>query len=240
MGLGNNTPRFNKKEARIRFTLAKYYGLGSDNESWEVAEIADYLNVEEDTVYDYLQSEMAEDMKAMFRERLAEMRMEVAERLMRKLDRLDELKDELRQEKRPAVTSHNVETVQGDNVEIDIDGISVDEANVGDIDVPVPNRYREVTEIGNLKDIWDEERRTIEQIEDLLGLEEPDQLEAEVEGTVEQKVFQLNSGDDGLPDQEVEEQGESERDQLDAMDALPEDMSIEHLGGMVTGFYGGR
>jgi len=32
------------------------------------------------------------------------------------------------------------------------------------------------------------------------------------------------------------------REEFDAalMDALPEDMSIEHLGGMVTGFYGGR
>jgi len=72
-------------------------------------------------------------------------------------------------------------------------------------DVQVPDECVEVSDVGEIKDVWREQRQVIEQMEDLLGLEEPEQIEETSQQIVDVKHWSMDGADDNLPDQEVVE-----------------------------------
>lgn len=221
----DSTPRFKKKETRVQVALAKYHGMGDDS-PWTIQEIADYLNVDTSTVSDYVNNtEMAEQVEDQLAEAQARTRMRLAMKLMDYLDNLEEMEATMREEKRPAVVSHKYEDVEGE-VTMQKEGMTVvDDKNV-DFEVPVPDHFKEVPKVSNLKDIWREKRQVIQQIEDLLGLEAPDQVESKHEEVNTEIKIWGGMDDANFPEQRVIEGGDPEDlEQLDDEDvkALEED-----------------
>lgn len=202
-------PRFKKKETRVQVALARYHGMGDDG-TWTIQEIADYLNIEPRTVKNYVNdTEMAEAVEEQLAEAQARTRMRLAMKLMDYLDNLEEMEDQMAEEKRPAVVSHEYEEVEGE-VTMQRDGMTVvDDKNV-DFEVPVPDHFKEVPKVENLKDIWREKRQVIQQIEDLLGLEAPDQVESKHEEINTEVKIWGGMDDADFPEQRVVEGGSAQ------------------------------
>jgi hypothetical protein len=202
-------PRFQKKETRVQVALARYHGMGDDG-PWTIKEIADYLNIEPRTVEKYVsESEMAEAVEDQLAEAQARTRMRLAMKLMDYLDKLEEMEDQMAEEKRPAVVSHKYEEVEGE-VTMQRDGMTVvDDKNV-DFEVPVPDHFKEVPKVENLKDIWREKRQVIQQIEDLLGLEAPEQVESKHEEVNTEIKIWGGMDDANFPEQRVIEGGNAQ------------------------------
>lgn len=204
-------PKFRKKETRVRVALAKYYGMGDDGEGWDIERIADYLRVSVDTVRDYVyRTDLSDQVEEKLADAQAKTRMEIAMRLLDRLDMLEEMIQEKRQVKQPEVVSHKIETVEGD-VTMKRDGMSVGGENTKEMefDVPVPDQFAEVTKVDNeMETLLREWRQTVDEIEDLLGLEAPDQIESEHrEVKIEGKVIK-NVDSSGFPSAEPEDEEE--------------------------------
>ena len=216
-------PRFASVSTRREVAIAKYYGMGSDDESWSIERIADYLRVSERTVRDYIyESEMGEDVERRLAEKQSRTRMKVAMDLLESMEEIDELIAEASEEKRPAVVSYRYEDVVGD-MELDYDELNV-EMEDGQAKVPIPDQWKEVTKTGALKDLWEEKRQLIEQIEGLLGLDAPDQIESQhTEVVHEEKVWKVDN--DSLPDQTVSQEGEKQRSDevIDVDNTVPDE-----------------
>lgn len=200
-------PKFTKK-TRVQIALAKFYGVNDD--PWEIGRIADYLNVSESTIKNYVHdSELSEDVEEKLAEAQSRVRMRLAMKMLDRLDRLEEMIDERRQVKEPEVVSHKNVSVEGDVV-MQRDGMSVggEDTETIEFTVPVPDHFKEVTDIsGEFETLLREWRNTAQQVEDLLGLEAPDQIESEHrEVSVEGRVFQgVDMG--AFPDAEEEIEG---------------------------------
>lgn len=216
-------PRFNK-QTRIRIALAKKNGV--DGEEWTIDEIADYLQVSKRTVKKYLyESEMAQEVDSMLAEKEAQTRLELVQQLKEKLKTLDEVEKKLQKEKKAVPTSYKLKKAHG---KIDFENVPNVEAD-GDleqrveVDVPIPETYEEVPNVDDLRDVWREKRQVQEQLEDLLGLESPDELDVSSEEVIDVKYWDMGdgSGDDGLPDQDVIDV-ESSLETDEEMDGLPE------------------
>jgi DNA-binding MarR family transcriptional regulator len=227
----DDSPRFKKKQTRVQVALAKYHGMG-DEPPWTIQEIADYLRVDPSTVSDYVNNtDMAEQVEDQLAEAQARTRMRLAMKLMDYLDKLEEMEDTMGEEKRPAVVSHKYEEVEGE-VTMQRDGMTVvDDKNV-DFEVPVPDHFKEVPKISNLKDIWREKRQVIQQIEDLLGLEAPEQVESKHEEVNTEIKIWGGMEDASFPEQRVIEGGEpsqieEERLDSDSVEELPSDLDGE-------------
>jgi len=135
--------------------------------------------------------------------------MRLAMKMLDRLDRLEEMIEERRQVKEPEVVSHKNVSVEGDVV-MQRDGMSVggEDTETIEFTVPVPDHFKEVTDIsGQFETLLREWRNTAQQVEDLLGLEAPDQIESEHrEVSVEGRVFQgIDMG--AFPDAEEELEG---------------------------------
>ncbi len=196
-------PKFNK-ETRVRIALAKYYGL--DGEEWTQKEIADYLNISERQVYTYLnESELADDMERMLAQRQATTRLQLVEDLQGKLERLEQVEQQLAQETEAVPSRYRIEETVAEIDPSEYDGL--EQAEVPDevsVDMPVPDSFVEVPNVEELSDVWRERRLVQEQLEDLLGLEEPDEVRTEQETTVDIKHWDMSgTSEDSLPDQEV-------------------------------------
>lgn len=214
MAKGKGDPRFNSKQTRVQVALAKHHGMGDEGQ-WTISEIAEYLNVSENTVEDYLyDTEIAKEVDDQLADTQARTRMRIAMKLMNYLDRLESLENELGQEKRPAVVSHRMETVKGE-VSMNKEGMQVTDEREVSFDVPVPDKFKEVTKTDDLQDVWTEKRMVIQQIEDLLGLESPDEME--VEQTVEKREVKLWGGleDADFPEAEVMEGEQADEIQVE-------------------------
>lgn len=205
-GLGDG-PRFRRPEQRTRVALAKYYGM--DGEEWSISEIADYLNVTESTVEDYIyNSEMAEEVRGALAQKEAQTRMDLFLQLKDRFERLKDIEEELMEAKDVVVTGHQLQTVRGEVSFSNVDGVKPpggDEAigNEVQLDVPVASDFDEVTDVSALQQVWEEMREVQEQMEDLLGLEAPDQQEVhKTEKKKTEKVYRFEGVDDALPDQE--------------------------------------
>lgn len=209
MAKGKGDPRFNSKKTRVQVALAKHHGMGDEGQ-WTIPEIAEYLNVSETTVEDYLyDTDIAEEVESQLADTQARTRMRIGMKLMNYLDRLEKLENELGQEKRPAVVSHRMETVKGE-VSMNKEGMQVTDEREVAFDVPVPDQFKEVTKVDDLQDVWTEKRQIIQQLEDLLGLESPEEME--VEQTVEKREIKLWGGleDADFPEGEVLEGAEAD------------------------------
>ena len=202
-----NRPKFSK-QTRVQIALAKYHGL--DGEPWEAERIAEFLNVKEQTVKDYVyNSELSDKVEEQLAGVQSRVRMKLAMKLLDRLDDLEEMIEERKQVKEPEVISHKNVEVRGDVV-MNRDGMSVggDDTKTVSFTVPVPDHFKEVTDVSKgLETLLREWRNTAQQIEDLLGLEAPDQIESEHrEVSVEGRVFQgINM--DGFPDADSELDG---------------------------------
>lgn len=211
MTQGKGDPRFKSKDTRVQVALAKYHGTG-DESPWTMEEIADYLNVDKSTVSDYVNNtEMGEKVENQLAEAQARTRMRIAMKLLDYLDELEAMEETMKSEKRPAVVSHRYETVHGE-VTMQRDGMTVTDDKEVEFEVPVPEHFKEVPKIGNLKDIWREKRQVIQQIEDLLGLEAPDQVESKHEEIKTEVKLWGGMDDASFPEQEVIEGASSGQD----------------------------
>lgn len=219
-------PRFKKKSTRVQVALAKYHGMG-DESPWTIQEIADYLRVDSSTVSDYVNNtEMAEKVEDQLAEAQARTRMRLAMKLMDYLDRLEEMEETMAEEKRPAVVSHKMEEVEGE-VTMQRDGMTVvDDKNV-DFEVPVPDHFKEVPKVSNLKDIWREKRQVIQQIEDLLGLEAPDQVESKHEEVNTEIKIWGGMEDSDFPQQRVVDGSESDKIEEEDTKEIPSEFEEE-------------
>lgn len=194
-------PRFGSKRVRVEFALAKFHGLGSDG-SWSITDIADYLRVQETTVEKYLfESDMAAEVEEQIAAAEARTRLRVSQQLQEDLDDLNDLEEELGQEKRAAVTSHRVETIEAP-VSIESGNTRIKTEESHRIPVAVPDDYTEVTEIDDLKDVWSEKRKITTQLRQILGLDAPERTESEHrEIRHEVKIWDIDDGE--FPEAEV-------------------------------------
>lgn len=194
-------PRFDR-DTRLRLTLAKFHGL--DGEEWSKEEIADFLNVETNTVTKYLNdSDFAQDSHHSLVELEAQTRFEIIEQLQDKLERLEKIENKISKEADVVPTQFRLE--QNVQAEVDFDDIPnvqapEDGQTTVEMDVPVPDRFEEMPNLDKLEKVWREKRLVQEQLEDLLGLESPDELDVSEEKTIDVKYWRT---DDDLPEQEV-------------------------------------
>lgn len=197
--------RFRSRRSRVRYALHHYHGIG---EEMSKEEIADELNVTVHTVRSYLNdSDMAAQMRDVQRELEKQTHQQLVEDYQSRLDTLYDLEEQLIDVVEPAVTGYEMKEVKSQVTDYESDEISLDitDENPEDMDVPVPSRFEEVPSMRRLKDVWEEMSRVQEQLEDLLGLEEPEQHNVTGEVT-ENKVMTFTTDvDDSLPEQEVTE-----------------------------------
>jgi len=203
--LDTDKPRFRKKDMRVEVALAKYYGLGEDGEGWDYGEISDYLRVSEKKVKEYIhQTELAEEVEDRLAEKQARTRMKIAMKLLDRVDRLEEAIRAKEQETRPAVASHRYERVKGE-VSMNKDGMEITDDKEIEFDVPVPDKFVEVPKVDtDLKVLYKEYRSVIQDIEDLMGLEEPEKVESEhreINATI--KSWNVDMSDADFPQAEV-------------------------------------
>lgn len=202
--MGNGNPRFRKKQTRVQIALAKYYGMG-DDDPWTIERIANYLEVDKSTVSNYVNNtELADAVEEQLAEAQARTRMRLAMKLLDRLDNLEEMIDAKSEAKKPQVVSHKIETVQGE-LDAQVDGYNIDTDQEIKMDVPIPDHFKEVPKVdSDMKTLMREWRMTVQEIEDLLGLEAPDQIESEHrEIQVEAKLWDVNTDDADFPEQEV-------------------------------------
>lgn len=199
-GTGDD-PRFDK-DTRVRIAVAKYHGL--DGEEWTRAEIGDYLNVTESAVAKYLdEPNQIEADPSMYAEVEAQTRLSLIQSLHDKLDRLSEIEDELLAERDVVPTQFEMEKDVPGTVDLsDVPNVETNDEQAQQVrlDVPVPKRYKEVPNVEAVTEVWREKRLVQEQLEDLLGLEAPEELDVDANETLDVKVLQS----DELPDQPVE------------------------------------
>lgn len=203
--LDKEKPRFRKKDMRVQVALAKYYGLDQEGEGWDYEEIADYLRVDESTVRDYIHNtELAHEVEDKLAERQARTRMDIAMKLLDRVDRLEEAIRAKEQETKPAVASHRYERVKGE-VNMMKEGMEVTDEKELEFDVPVPDKFVEVPKVDNdLKTLYKEYRMLIQDIEDLMGLEEPEKVESEHrEINAQIKAWNVDMGEADFPQAEV-------------------------------------
>lgn len=202
MQMVDGDPQYSR-DTRIRIALAKFHGI--DGEEWSKKEIAEFLNVSRSTVNEYLnETQMAAEAEHALVEKEAQIRLQLIQDLRAKMDRLDKLEEQYEQEVEAVPTRFEVKrNVKGQvdledvpNVEAPEDGAT---ASV-EMDIPVPDRFKEVPKVEKLERVWREKRMVQEQLEDLLGLESPDELDVTEDRVVDVKLYRTN---EDLPEQEV-------------------------------------
>lgn len=196
----------NRKQRRVRRALAMYYGTGSYDEH-TYKEIAEELDVRVRTVKQYIEENpIAKEVDEALDAVAEQTRREIVMDLRQRLDSLSELESELMGVVETEVTSFTFEEVEGTVKDTPTYGVTVDEGQEKAVDtqVPVPREVKEVPQFERLQEVWDEKRRTQEQLVNLLGLEEPDEVQVSGEVT-ERKVWKgvEESDDNELPDQDV-------------------------------------
>lgn len=193
------------QETKIRIAVSKFYGMGKDGE-WSYERIAEYLDEPIHKIKQYVhESSLGAEAESMMAEKETQTRMEIYRDLKNKLENLKQVEEELLEAKKAKPSSYTLEKASGrvsfDNVP-NMEG-DYDDGSIKEIDVPIPDDYAEVTDTDGLKDVWREQRQVIEQLEDLLGLEEPDQIEETSEQVIDVKHWQASDVGDDLPAQEV-------------------------------------
>ena len=164
---------YTSTDAKTRFVVAKYYGMGSEGE-WSVDEIADALDVTPRQVYRYInESEVGQETREMQGVTEAEWRLDAALHLRGEIERLEEIKEELLDKTTTVPTDFEDQVVE-DTPTRDGQVIFAEQDDYSLI-VPVPSEYEAITDYGtNLERIQKEKRQHIDQIITLLGLDNQD------------------------------------------------------------------
>ena len=198
------SPDFDK-DTKVRIAVSKFYGMGNDGE-WTYERIAEYLDEPVYKVKQFVhESSLGAEAESMFTEKEAQTRMEIYRDLKNKLDNLKEVEEQLLETKKAKPSSFRLEQAEG---QISFDEVPNMEAHYEEPDttrasVPIPDDYEEVADVDGLKDVWREQRQVIEQLEDLLGLEEPDKIEETSEQVIDVKFWESSDVGGDLPDQEI-------------------------------------
>lgn len=189
-------------EAKARFAVAKYYGMGSDGE-WSVDEVAEVLDVSTRQVYRYInESEVGQETREMQGVTEAEWRLDAALHLREEIDRLGEIETDLLERTTTAPTDFEEQMVERTPTR-DGQVILGDEDDYSLI-IPVPSEYKEITEYGpDTEQIQKEKRQYIQQITRLLGLDDH---------AGDRRVQRPSVGSDVEPVQfrEVDDEGDTE------------------------------
>ena len=207
LGGTQDPARYKSLQARQRFAVAKYYGMGSDGE-WTAPEIAEALDVSVRTVFRYIhESDIGDEVREVLATTDAEWRLEVAVHLRREVQRLEEIEQELLQARTAVATDYDTMTIEGTptgdrNIRLP------DDPQTYKMDLPVPVDFEVVTDYGpDLERVQKEKRQYLAQIASLLGLEAADKKE--VDHTLasrheEVKVVEFRQGEaDDYPEAEV-------------------------------------
>lgn len=193
---------YDSPDAKARFAVAKYYGMGSDGE-WSVEEIADALDVTPRQVYSYLNhSEIGRETREMQGVTEAEWRLDAALHLRGEIERLEEIEMDLLERTTTAPTDFEEQMVEGTPTR-DGQVILADEDDYS-LRIPVPSEYKEITEYGSdTEQIQKEKRQYIQQITRLLGLDDH---------AGDRRVQRPSVGSDVEPVQfrEVDDEGDTE------------------------------
>ena len=198
-------PKFSSYDDRRRAALLMYNGIGRE-EALKPDEIADKLGVTTTTVVNYLKddSPLSNAMRARM-EDVAEQELRILiDDLQSRLSKLRSIEEELYDSVEVTVTGYETETVRGsleqyktDNYQLDVEDHNMEQ------DIPVPSEWKEVPQFDRLQAVWEEQRKTQDQLANLLGLNQPEEIEVKGEVT-ERKIWDLGTQDDGLPEQEIE------------------------------------
>jgi predicted transcriptional regulator len=208
--VSSKSPKFQSKAERVRFAIRKKYIV---EENWTNKEIAQELGVSPEVVSRYLnQTPQAEEVQKAREALEKEEWKQLVTDLKRRIDKLAELERQLWDVVEPAVTAYDFVPVEaeisdfhlqdgGNSVALELDENDRQEV---DVEVPVPDQWQEIPAFSRLKSVWDERRRTEEQLAKLLGLEADETLN--LDGSItERKVFQV---DDDYPDAQPHAKGE--------------------------------
>jgi len=194
--------KYASTDAKARFAVAKYYGMGSDGE-WSVNEIAEALDVSTRQVYWYInESEIGRETREIQGLTEAEWRLDAALHLREDIERLEEIETELLDRTTSAPTDFQEQMVEGIPTR---DG-QVILADVDDytLRIPVPSEYKEITEYGSdTEQIQKEKRNHIDQIITLLGLDDHD-------GDRRQEHPSVGSDVEPVQFREVDDEGDTE------------------------------
>lgn len=203
-------PRFKSRKDRIHHALRLYHGIGTENDKeWSREEIADFLNVKRSKVDEYLDTTpQADEIRQAFSDVADQTRKELIMDKRARLRHLRELEEELREAVEVVVTDFQfkdveleVETPRDSNVTVSEDA---DATYMGE--VPVPSRVKQVPQFDRLRAVWSEMRQTEEELSDLMGLAEPEEVSVD-QNVTERKVLKLGTDpeDEGFPEQEVQD-----------------------------------
>lgn len=155
------------KRSRVDHAVKRYYldGAGTD-------EIAEELGVSRRTVQRYINGPAAKDVERALAERSAMLRVEIAQSLFERLEKLDAMEEEHLKATRTIPTRWELEDVKGNVVASeDLHG----EGPKATLPKPVAVEYRDIPAITkDLQVIWREQQRVEKALCDLLGLNAPD------------------------------------------------------------------
>lgn len=191
-------------EDKVRFALARRYGMGRNGETWPIARIADALDVSERQVYRYLNdSDIAKEVQAVLHADEAQWRLDMAVELRTEVQRLEDIEKQLLKRKKSVPVGFETKTVRGTptgdyNVKLDDVGNTSYRLNIA-----VPTKYEEVTAYGrDLKEVQTQKRQYWDMIADLLGLDAPQRKEVDhtlADRTEEVKIIEFRTDDDDYP-----------------------------------------
>ncbi len=162
---------YSSQDAKARFAVAKYYGMGSDGE-WSVDDIAEALDVSERQVYRYLsETDTGREVREVLATTEAEWRLDAALTLRREVERLEKQEGELLQRTTTVPTDFEEKAVEG--IPRGNEQVVLSDQETHSLTLPVPSSYEEVTDYGpNLERIQKEKRQYLAQIANILGLDE--------------------------------------------------------------------
>lgn len=220
--------QYQRPEAKQRFAVAKFYGMGSGGE-WTVPEIADALDVSERTVSRYLnESQIAKEVRDVLAVTEAEWRLDMALKLRKTVQTLEDIEQDLLQRKTVVETEHETKTIRGQPTGDENIRLSEDAAEY-DIEIPVATGYTEVTDYGaDLERVQKEKRQYLSQIADLLGLNEADQrdIDETLAGRADEvKIVEVRQSDDPYPEADAIDMANDDADPSDVIDVEATDVS---------------
>lgn len=220
--------QYTRPEAKQRFAVAKFYGMGGDGE-WKVPEIADALDCSERQVRRYLnESEIAKEVREVLAITEAEWRLDMALKLRKTVQRLEGIEQELMDRSKAVPTSHRMEQVEGTHTG-DANIRLSDDTPEYEIEIPVADSYKEVTDYGaDLERVQKEKRQYLSQIADLLGLNESDQrsIDETLAGRADEvKIVEVRQSDDPYPEAEAIDMADDDAEPSDVIDVEATDVS---------------
>lgn len=188
---------------RIRAAILMYNGIGRDRRM-EVVEIAEALDVTPRTVKGYLDDNpIANGMRADLADVAEQESRMIVQDLQERMSKLRALEEELMDAVEVVVTEYEERDIEGDLTEYKAENYTLESSTPVEQTISLPSEVKQVPQFDRLQAVWEEQRKTQEQLTKLLGLNEPDKVQLQGDIT-ERKIWGLTEAEDTLPDQEVQ------------------------------------